>query len=245
MTLQFRTEDGILVPSVTAEQMRQVDRIAVEETGPTLFQMMENAGRNLAALALELVAQPCQAVQIVVLAGSGGNGGGGICAARHLANRGVTVRLCLSAPERLQEVPAYQRHIYGATAGVEISPAQLPKQSPDLIIDALLGYSLTGAPRGMAAELIDWANQSRTAILCLDLPSGVDATTGETPGVYCRAHSTLTLALPKRGLLPDRTGQLLLGDIGIPQGTYKMLGLEYRPPFGKQFWLPLQTDITG
>jgi len=76
------TASGMEVPAVTAEQMREVDRIAMQETGPNLFQMMENAGRNLAALSMELLGNGWQQASYLVLAGSGGNGGGGICAGR-------------------------------------------------------------------------------------------------------------------------------------------------------------------
>ena len=80
-TIRFVTERGIVVPAVDSAQMREVDRIAVEETGPNLFQMMENAGRNLALLAIQLLGEGWERAKVLVLAGSGGNGGGGICAA--------------------------------------------------------------------------------------------------------------------------------------------------------------------
>jgi len=103
MVKRFFTDTGIEVPAVTTDQMREVDRITIEETGPNLFQMMENAGRNLALLAMETLGQNWAQAKIVVLAGSGGNGGGGICAGRHLANRGADVTLCLGASDRLGE----------------------------------------------------------------------------------------------------------------------------------------------
>ena len=89
----FWTEEGILVPAVTAEQMREVDRIAVEEFGLGILQMMENAGRNLALNAIGMLGG--MAGEITVLAGAGGNGGGGLCSARHLHNRGYEVHLVL------------------------------------------------------------------------------------------------------------------------------------------------------
>ena len=95
MTKHFFTDTGIKVPSVTTAQMIEVDRVAMEETGPNLFQMMENAGRNLALQAIDCLGTRWQKANIIVLAGSGGNGGGGICGARHLANRGAKVTLCL------------------------------------------------------------------------------------------------------------------------------------------------------
>ncbi len=239
-TKRFFTAAGVEVPAVTAEQMREVDRIAMEETGPNLFQMMENAGRNLALLAIEVLGRGWAKARVLVLAGGGGNGGGGICAARHLANRNVNVRLCLADPNHLGEVASLQRKIFGFASGKEIDAASLNDEEPaDLILDALIGYGLKSAPQGAAAELIHWANQANAPILSLDLPSGVNATTGETPGEFIKARWVLTLALPKTGLLPENTGELFLADIGIPEGTYRRLGLSYTSPFGDSFRVPL------
>lgn len=237
--LRFFTDSGIEVPAVTAEQMRDVDHIAGEETGPNLFQMMENAKRNLALLAIAVLGDVWNKATIVVLTGSGGNGGGGICAARHLANRGINVRLCIAEPDCLEEVPAFQRKIFQSTNGEEIARDSLGGERADLIIDALIGYGLRSAPRNPVAKLIHWANGTGTPILALDVPSGLDATTGQTPGECIRPHWTMTLALPKTGLLPQRTGQLFLADIGIPEQTYRRLGLSYVNPFAKSFWIPL------
>lgn len=237
--LRFFTDSGIEVPAVTAEQMRDVDHIAGEETGPNLFQMMENAGRNLALLAIAVLGDVWNKATIVVLTGSGGNGGGGICAARHLANHGINVRLCIAEPDCLEEVPAFQRKIFQSTNGEEIARDSLGGERADLIIDALIGYGLRSAPRNPVATLIHWANDTGTPILALDVPSGLDATTGQTPGECIRPHWTMTLALPKTGLLPQRTGQLFLADIGIPEQAYRRLGLSYVNPFAKSFWIPL------
>ncbi len=240
--VKFCTDTGIEVPAVTAPQMREIDRICLEETGPNLYQMMENAGRNLAQLALEKVGADWRAAEFLVLAGTGGNGGGGICAARHLANRGASVKLCLAAPDRLGQVPAFQRKVFASTPGEEITPDQLDSLRPTFILDALLGYSLRGAPREPYAGLIRWANQAGAPILALDLPSGLNATTGETPGEFVRATCTLTLALPKTGLTHPCTGQLILADIGIPPAVFARLGLPYTPPFGPRSRLPLRVS---
>jgi NAD(P)H-hydrate epimerase len=239
MTPCFQTDDGICVPAVTTEQMREIDRIAVEETGPNLYQMMENAGRNLATVALEMLGEESRQSRILVLAGTGGNGGGGICAARHLANRGVDITLCLAEPLALSEVAEWQYRIFRATPGKVLSAAALEGESFDLIVDALIGYSLTGAPRGVFADLIGWASAARTRILALDVPSGLDSTTGTTPGSAIVAQTTLTLALPKTGLKAGTAGRLLLGDIGIPLETYRGLNLSYVPPFGQRYVVPL------
>lgn len=151
------------------------------------------------------------------------------------------------SPDRLKEVPKWQRHIFQFTSGREIEISELTASTEpiDLIIDALIGYSLRAAPRGNALKLINWANNTGAPILSLDTPSGVDSTTGETPGEYIHAPWTMTLALPKTGLLPDKTGELILADIGIPAGAYswETLQLNYSLPFGDRFRVPLQTKI--
>ncbi|MEE9170435.1 MAG: NAD(P)H-hydrate epimerase [bacterium] len=236
----FKTDTGIDVTAITTDQMREVDRIAMEETGPNLFQMMENAGRNLALQAIEVLGSGWKEANIVVLAGLGGNAGGGICAARHLANRQANVRLALSNPDRLGEVPAFQHKIFHSTSAKEVEIANLTGKRPDLIIDAVIGYSLKGAPRGVALELIQWANETGAPILSLDVPSGVDSTTGAAEGEYIQAKWTMTLALPKTGLLPDKTGGLFLADIGIPEAVYAKMGLNYTDPFADRYRVPLQ-----
>ncbi len=233
------TDSAIEVPIVTTEQMREIDRVAVEQTGPNLFQMMENAGRNLALQVMEILGATWNRAAIIVLAGSGGNGGGGICAARHLANRGANVMLCLAEPHRLGAVPALQRRIFNSAAGTEIGIAGLERHARDLIVDALIGYGLASAPAGLTADLIRWANQSGAPILALDVPSGVDSTTGLTPGDFIRARWTMTLALPKSGLAPEKTGDLVLADIGIPRATFDRAGVTYVAPFGDRFRVPL------
>ncbi|MEX2444075.1 MAG: NAD(P)H-hydrate epimerase [Alkalispirochaeta sp.] len=237
---------------VTADEMAEMDRLAIDEYGPTLLQMMENAGRNLAELVMERAA-PTDL--IIVAAGIGGNGGGGICAARHLANHGRTVRLTLSRSNELREAAQWQRHVYAATGSPEIAPDDAFADrtvnqvagagGSVVIIDALLGYNATGAAREPEASIIRaihaCAERRRTqkrptTIVSLDLPSGMDATTGERPGAVVAADIVLTLALPKTGLkhvaADDRAPQVVVADIGIPRQVYEALNTE-RPFHGR------------
>ena len=85
-------------------------------------------------------------------------------------------------------------------------------------------------------------NAHAARVLALDVPSGLNATTGETPGVVVRADRTLTLALPKTGLR-DVAGALYLGDIGIPPEVYHRMGVSFAPPFAERYWLSLERDI--
>jgi NAD(P)H-hydrate epimerase len=239
-TGHFIAENGIRVPAVTSEQMRELDRIATEETGPTLLQMMENAGRNLALLVMKLMGLHWNGANVAVLAGSGGNGGGGICAGRHLANHGVSVNLCLAAPDRMSESASLQLRIFQSTDGGEVKPDELAHHKFDLIIDALIGYGLNEGPRGRTRELIAWANQGNIPILSLDVPSGIDATTGRAPGEFIRPRWTMTLALPKSGLDPQNMGQLFLADIGIPSAAIRRIAPNYVSPYVKQSWAVLK-----
>jgi NAD(P)H-hydrate epimerase len=238
MTAGFQTVDGIVVPAVTAAQMREVDCVAVEETGRNLFQMMENAGRSLAETAIAMLGAS-QLSRILVLAEKGGNGGGGICAARHLANRGIYVALCMAEPLALSETAKWQYRVFSATPGRTVSAAHVGGESFDLIIDSLIGYSLAGALSGIYAQLIDWANATGAKLLALDSPSGLDSTTGTADGPVIRADMTMTLALPKTGLASGKGGNLLLADIGIPVETYRRLNLSYLSPFASRYMVPL------
>ncbi len=111
-----------------------------------------------------------------------------------------------------------------------------------IVVDALIGYSLRGAPQGKAAELIDLCNQHAARVLSLDVPSGLDATTGATPGLAVHPERTLTLALPKTGLT-NVEGELYLADIGIPPEAFQRLGLPFEPPFWKRYWVRLEKNI--
>lgn len=121
---------------------------------------------------------------------------------------------------------------------------QPPIPDADLIIDALAGCSLRGAPRGTTARVIRLANESSAPILSLDVPSGLDAATGAREDPTVRADATVTLALPKSGLRSpaDHVGELYLADIGVPPSLYAQprLGLPVGPLFARQAILRLR-----
>ena len=234
--MTFITRSSKTVPSVTTEQMRRVDRIAIEETGPSLLQMMENAGRNLALSAMELMLNNWQQATYLFLAGKGGNGGGAICAARHLSNRGLNVLLYLAHDSGLSAAVKRQLQIFKATKGKLVNQRDLNRLKPQIIIDGLIGYSLRGKPEAKTARIIDWANQQSAVKLALDIPSGIDASDGTSSGVFFKADVTLTLALPKCGLMNENCGRLILADIGIPEECFKLAGMDFSPRiWGKQY----------
>lgn len=218
-------------PAVTAEQMREVDRLMVEEFGIELVQMMENAGRAVADVAVAAF----DPGRVLILAGPGGNGGGGLVAARHLLNRGREVHV-VTAAGRITPVTAHQLDIL-RRIGLPIRETATTADfaAADLIVDALLGYSLTGDPREPAASLIRAANAADTPVLSLDTPSGLNVTTGHVGDPCITADATVTLALPKTGLLQPgaaaHVGTLYLADIGVPDALYRRMGLDIGPIF--------------
>lgn len=221
-----------MIPALTTAQMIEVDRVMIDEYHIELIQMMENAGRGFAELARRQIGKTVKGRSVAVLCGNGNNGGGGMTAARRLYNWGadVTVSLTKSADE-FRGVPAHQLDILQRMKIPIITPASFSDLGPvDLILDAIIGYSLNGAPRGAAADLILWANNQKVPILALDTPSGLDATTGVVHDPTIRAAATLTLALPKQGLLnpevKDFIGDLYLADISVPPELYAKMGIK-------------------
>lgn len=243
--MPFRTEEGVVVPAVTADQMREVDRLTVEEFGLSILQMMENAGRTLAEHVLDMLAGAGSVV--TVLAGSGGNGGGGLCCARHLHNRGVKVWVVLDRDAATLTGAAKSQLSTLQAAGLQpIDPAsarEALRRAP-VVVDALIGYGLCGPPKGQTAHLIELCNRDAARVLALDVPSGLDATTGEAPGPVVRPERILTLALPKTGL-QRISGGLYLADIGIPPEVFQRLGLRFTTPFRERYWVRLMAEEVG
>ena len=224
------------VPFLTTAQMIEVDRAMMVDYKIELIQMMENAGRNLAEVARQrfLNGDP-RGKRVVVLAGTGGNGGGALVCARRLHNYGAAVSVFVTKPDQFfAPIPAHQLGIVRRMGLVVCSAENLPTHTtpPDLIIDGIIGYSLKGDPRGDAALLIQWSNASKSDVLALDVPSGVDTSSGEVFAPAIQATATLTLALPKAGLLIEgiaaQVGELYLADISVPPDLYAQpaLGLQ-------------------
>ena len=218
---------------VTADQMRAIEERTARECRIPLLLLMEQAGRAVADAAAALLSPGAAAV---VCAGKGNNGGDGLCAARLLLARGVPVSVLLFADPQAITGDAAINLEAARGAGVEVlvvdGPAggSLPAiggahaaqrlSSAALIIDALLGTGATGAPRGATGEAVALINAAGRPVLAVDLPTGVEADSGATPGLAVRAAVTVTFALPKWGhyLYPGAglCGRLTVADIGIP-----------------------------
>jgi len=217
------------VPHVSRSEMEEVDRLMVDKYKISLIQMMENAGRNLAVLANHIFLKKTNNdKKILILAGPGGNGGGAITAGRWLHSRGAQVKILISVPKHMMKgVPEIQIEI-AENLGIEISTYsvnQPPCYQTSLIIDGIIGYGIKGEPRGIAKEMIDYANESSCRIISLDIPSGMDPDLGTIHKTFISAETTMTLALPKKAFINKNmrkaTGKLFLANISVPPQLYK------------------------
>ena len=232
----FPTKMLSSIPQITTKEMIEVDRAMMFDYKISLLQMMENAGRNLADFVQAYLGDEQKiSGPVVVLAGTGGNGGGVLVAARHLSNRGYQVFIVpVKEKSAISEVTAHQMTIIEQMT-IPVSDCSSVEQisSPGLILDGLIGYSLKGSPTGKTANLIRWANAQRTAVVSLDVPSGMDATTGQCHIPAITASATLTLALPKTGFFNQEArqsfGQLFVADISVPPQLYVDLGIMEKP----------------
>lgn len=226
-------------------EMDRLDEVAVRDVGLPVVAMMEHAGHHLAWAVREVGDGP-----FLVLAGKGNNGGGGLAAARHLVNAGEAVGVLLAArPKEATEAFRVQLRVLDAMGlpitrlkeGIGVDEAMalaLEGDEAGTLVDALLGYHADGAPRPPLDRLVEAANAAGSdgaARVSLDLPTGLDATTGEAPGRVVRADATVTLAAVKRGLTlgdgPSVAGRVCLCDLGIPAVAYEKANLK-RPTFG-------------
>jgi NAD(P)H-hydrate epimerase len=182
---------------------------------------------------------------VLVLAGSGGNGGDGMVAARFLHSWGGRPAVWLSHEAATLRGAAAHQFRSLRTLGLPIQlPSDPGQEGPgalpdaDLIVDALLGFGLSGPPSGPAARLITAANAHPAPVLAVDLPSGLDSRTGHPYDPCIRADATLTLALPKTGLLAPAArpviGELAMADIGIPTEVYDRIGVHVGPVFAER-----------
>lgn len=213
---------------VTAEQMRELERRATQEAGiPTLL-LMEHAGRAVAQVTWRLLRHR-GGHRVAVVCGKGNNGGDGLCAARHLANAGFVVRAYLLARDHDVEGDAAVNLRALRACGVEVdnvvgavdTALRAVGVGADVVVDAIFGTGFRGTPMGLAARAIEAINEARLPVVAVDVPSGLDADTGRVEGPCVRAQVTVTMGLPKLGLLvyPGAAycGEVVVADLGLPR----------------------------
>jgi NAD(P)H-hydrate epimerase len=208
-----------LQPLYDAEGMRALDRWAIEEMGVPSLELMEAAGRAVAAASGELAPEG----PVRVLCGKGNNAGDGLVAARYLAEAGFEVEALLLWPAaELSADAAANLERFGRAEEVGGDLASRLAGS-GVLVDAIFGTGFEGAPRDPAAAAIEEANRSGAPIVACDIASGVDASTGEVEGVAIEASVTVSFHAPKIGhrVAPGKwhTGELIVAPIGIPDGA--------------------------
>jgi ADP-dependent NAD(P)H-hydrate dehydratase / NAD(P)H-hydrate epimerase len=212
---------------VTASEMRELDRRAIQDLGIPSLVLMENAGRaTYQILRREF---PSLEGEVAVVAGRGNNGGDGFVMARYLANAGIPVAVFLlgardqvsgDAQVNLEILARLGIAVAEVRTDADLNPAVHRLAKAGLIVDALLGTGLNSPVQGLMAALIERINHLRAPVLAVDIPTGLSADTGEVLGVALKAEVTVTYGWPKLGqVLPpgrDYVGRLWQVDISIP-----------------------------
>ncbi|MBI4606353.1 MAG: NAD(P)H-hydrate epimerase [Planctomycetes bacterium] len=214
--------------------IRRWDRLAVERYGLPSIVLMENAGAGAAAVLAALTEDPRAPCPepFVVLCGPGNNGGDGFVVARHLHNRGFRVEVLAAGgagyppgSDAAVNLEVVRRMGLSLDLGALLAPPPgrdaLRRRGAGTVVDAIFGTGLSRPVRAPFLEWIEAVSSSGAAVAALDLPSGLDADSGEPLGACVRAHHTITFAAPKlgfgRGLGPSSTGEVHVVDIGIPR----------------------------
>jgi NAD(P)H-hydrate epimerase len=223
---------GFDVVRLTRQQVREVDRRAIEDYGIPGIVLMENAARAVVDVAMEMlrgVANP----YVMIVCGGGNNGGDGLAVARHLHNRGVFVEIAWAANSLDYKGDAAINHRIVAAMklpDVPIEDADIPLAGGvvDLTIDALYGTGLTSAVRDdFPIRLI---NEFPVPVLSIDLPSGMDCDTGQPLGACVKATRTVTFVAEKAGFANPAakqfTGEVTVGDIGCPKELVEAVAKE-------------------
>jgi len=207
---------------VTREEIRELDRIAIEDYGMPGVVLMEHAGAGAAECALEMLGGVRNA-RVAVVCGRGNNGGDGYVVARLLHNKGVAVTIDLLAPRDkiVGDALVNLRIIEKMNLDIRAAERGAPDLSAaDLVVDAMLGTGLAGAVREPFLSSIKAVNAAGRPVLAIDIPSGLDANTGEVLGDCVRAARTATFALPKIGFARGRghemAGEVTVVDLGVP-----------------------------
>ena len=260
--------------SLSPLQMLEVEQLCISELGLTEDMLAENAGRGIAEVALGLPPNLATGSNTLFLVGNHKSGARTLAGARHLRNRGARTVVCLlggERPEMLLESLRRQLDAYEKSGGwvvkwdeFQSKMAAASSAPPEVIIDALLGThvafdELRTSDQAIAFEMMRWSGRCGVPILSIDIPSGLDGTTGEVTLVdgdplVLQSQQVVCLGAPKTGVLRALvTGnagsgkwQLTLADIGIPKGAWKKLGSR-RPhgvDFGKE-WVAALKFVDG
>lgn len=234
---------ALTLPVLDSTRTQQAQRLLADRYGVGPRRAAESAGLGLAWLAKRLLGGELADRPVVVLAGRGAAGSGGLAAARYLLNEGAwgpAADFTGAAAEQLAVLQALDAPLAWAEEGWELPPC-------DLVIDAIAGCGLRGAPRGTARRLIELANSSLAPVVSLAAPSGLDLAEGRLYTPHVRAAATLIAGLPQAALLQEPAqaacGDLYLAGSGAPPAFYADMGFAGPPLFAASPVLPV--DVAG
>ncbi len=213
---------------VTADEMKALDRAAIEDYGISGLVLMENAGRQTVEVIRRVLGEVRGRV-ITIFIGKGNNGGDGLVIARHLLNMGAEVKVLSivntgeisgDAAINLDIWRKMDQKVYSVHQGDGINIVKLAIMNTDLIVDAIYGTGFRGKMWEKVGRVIDVLNNSGKPIVAVDVPSGLEAATGRVRGPCIRARHTVTFGLPKVGLFlepgADYAGEITVADISLP-----------------------------
>ncbi len=211
----------------TACQAQRLDAYTIRRLGIPSCVLMENAGYRASREIIKVLAR-VQDPFVCVVCGSGNNGGDGFVAARHIFDQGISTKVFLVGKiSKLKKDPEINyRVLKKIKCPLKVVHGLTPEilkdlQRASLIVDAIFGIGLTRPVQEPLKSVIDAINRSKKKVLALDVPSGLDATTGEVFGACVKASQTITFAVMKKGLLkndgPAHAGKITIVDIGIPR----------------------------
>lgn len=225
---------------LTSAQMQAVDRLAIDRIGIPGVVLMENAGRAVAAEILQRYAR-CALPRALVLAGKGNNGGDGYVIARHLLDHGWDVQTVIFADRELIQGDAEVYLQALERCGGEVLPLLKPELLEErlaslgtfnVLVDALFGTGLTKPVEGLFRQAIDWLNRQASPVVAVDIPSGIDGSTGRVLGSAVQADLTVSFAFPKIGQVTypgaAHVGELVVVPIGLPRQALAQVEETYR-----------------
>ena len=214
--------------ALSRDEVRRIDRCAIETVGVPGAVLMENAGRN-ASDAIERLLGGAGGTSVAVVAGAGNNGGDGYVIARHLAMRGARVATFLVSPSgkirgdariNLDVIRALGHEIHELATSAELPDLAGKLRTFELVVDAVGGTGIRGQLRGDLARAVEQINAAGVPVVAVDIPSGLDCDTGRATGPVVRAAMTVTFVARKKGFdapgADAYTGEVLVVDIGIP-----------------------------
>jgi hydroxyethylthiazole kinase-like uncharacterized protein yjeF len=216
----------LIIRTLTVREIQALDRWAIEKVGIPSLVLMENAGLSVALEVLKKIKNR-RKPSVVIVCGTGHNAGDGFVAARHLSIKGLKPRIFLIGKPAGLKTDARINYLAAKKLKISIKPIEQvgfafrkSLSSADIVVDALFGVGLNRPLREPFDEIIHVINDGNAYVVSIDIPSGLDGTTGDIYGNCIKADLTVTFSHPKQGFYrkngPNYTGRLVVVDIGIP-----------------------------